>query len=96
MIRKIINNYIILNIINLLKEDVGIYRRIDLIAEIEKEYIHLYISGERENIDFKFKAFIFKKDAAIRYLVNYKTIREELIDKIDKKIKIENADYIDW
>lgn len=95
MIRKIINNYIILNIINLLKEDVAIYRRINLIKEKKKGYIHLYISGQRENIAFNFKAFIFNENAAIRYLINYETIKQELIDKIDKKLKIEYSGYID-
>lgn len=95
MIRKIINNYIILNIIYLLKEDVAIYRRLNLIAKRKKGYIHLYVSGKRENITFEFKAFIFKEDAAIRYLINYDAIKQELIDKIDKKLKIEYSGYID-
>lgn len=95
MIRKIINNYIILNIIYLLKEDVAIYRRLNLIAKRKKGYIHLYVSGERKNITFEFKAFIFKEDAAIRYLINYDAIKQELIDKIDKKLKIEYSGYID-
>lgn len=95
MIRKIINKYIILNIINMLKNDVEFHSEINLITQRKKRYIHLYILGERMNIAFKFKAFIFNEDAAIRYLINYETIKQEIIDKIDKKIKIENTDYID-
>ena len=44
---------------------------------------------------FKFKAFIFNEDVAMKYLINYETIKQEIIDKIDKKIKIEYSDYID-
>ena len=94
MIRKIINRYIILNIINLLQEDIAIYRSINFIVQRKKQYIHLYISGERMNIAFEFKAFIFNEDIAMKYLINYKTIKQEIIDKIDK-IKVENTDYID-
>ncbi len=95
MIRKIINKYIILNIIKSLEVDIAIVRRIKFTTLRKKEYIHLYISGERENISFSFKAFIFNETAAIKYLINYKEIEQEIIDKIDKKIKIENTSYID-
>lgn len=95
MIRKIINNYIISNIINFLKEDVAIYRDINFIVQRKKQYTHLYILGERMNITFKFKVFIFNENVAMKYLINYETIKQEIIDKIDKKIKIEDSDYID-
>lgn len=95
MIRKIINRYIILNIIKCLEDDIGIDKKINFITKRKKGYIHLYILGERMNISFSFKAFIFNEDVAIKYLINYKEIKQEIIDKIDKKIKIENTDYID-
>lgn len=96
MIKEVINNYIIFNIIDLLREEVASVRRINLNAKGRgRKYIDLYISGERMNIAFEFKAFIFNEDAAIKYLINYETIKQELIDKIDKKLKIEYSGYID-
>lgn len=95
MIRKIINKYIILNIIKSLEEDIATVRKIKFTTLRKKEYIHLYISGERMNISFNFKVFIFNETVAIKYLINYREIKQEIIDKIDKKIKIEDEDYID-